>query len=100
MSSSKVVNVRHQLTLLARFASLGDWVMKMAIRAAIVSPRRKDFGGAGGGLVAGPGGKKGGRRGWTGDHPRRNLSVRSLSVTVLLSFSSSKCPESCHIMNI
>ena len=27
-------------------AKQGDWVMKMAIRAAIVSRRRKDFGGA------------------------------------------------------
>ena len=48
--------------------------MKMAIRAAIVSRRRKDFGGAGGGVGGGPGGK-GGRRGWTGDQRRRSLSV-------------------------
>ena len=27
-------------------AKRGDWVMKMAVRAAIVSRRRKDFGGA------------------------------------------------------
>ena len=34
--------------------------MKMAIRAAIVSRRRKDFGGAGGGVGGGPGGEKAG----------------------------------------
>ena len=48
--------------------------MKMAVRAAIVSRWRKDFGGEGGGTGGGPGGK-GGRRGWTGDQRRRSLSV-------------------------
>ena len=37
--------------------------MKMAVRAAIVSRRRKDFGGAGGGMRGGPGGKGGGGAG-------------------------------------
>ena len=57
--------------------------MKMAIRAAIVSRRRKDFGGAGGGGGGGPGGK-GGRRGWTGDQRRRSLSVRPSVVCLFL----------------
>ena len=60
--------------------------MKMAIRAAIVSRRRKDFGGAGGGVGGGPGGK-GGRRGWTGDQRRRSLSVCRLSVAGRTSLS-------------
>ena len=34
--------------------------MKMAVRAAIVSRRRKDFGGAGGGVGGGPGVKEAG----------------------------------------
>ena len=59
--------------------------MKMAVRAAIVSRRRKDFGGAR--ILAereeaweGAQGGKGGRRGWTGDQRRRSLSVCRLSV--------------------
>ena len=41
-------------------ASLADWVMKMAIHAAIASQQRKDFGGAGGDMGGGPGGRKAG----------------------------------------
>ena len=55
-------------------------VSKIAIRAAVLSWRRKDFGGAGGeGVGGGPGGKVRGP-GWTGDQTCRSLSV-CLSVT-------------------
>ena len=57
-------------------AKRGDRVMKMAVPAAIVSRRRKDFGGTR--ILAereeeGAQGEKGRRRGWTGDQWRRNL---------------------------
>ena len=49
-------------------------VSKIAIREAILSWRRKDFGGAGGeGVGGGPGGKGRGP-GWTGDQTCRSLS--------------------------
>ena len=66
--------------------------MKMAIRAAIVSRRRKDFGGAGGGVGGGPGGK-GGRRGWTGDQRRRSLSVVCLFLDELVRAALADCDE-------
>ena len=58
--------------------------MKMAIRTAIVSQRRKDFGGertlaSWEEALGGPRGEKGKWRGWTGDQPRRSLQSVCLS---------------------
>ena len=60
------------------FPLVSPFIMKMAIWEGIVSPRRKDFGSAGGCVGGGPAVKSRGM-GWTGDKIWRHLDYVALS---------------------
>ena len=78
----KIVIIGHNWSKLSQLVKISQLVTivlsglgsKITIREAILSLRRKDFGGAGGGMGGGPG-EKGMGTGWTGDQTCGSLSI-------------------------